>query len=395
MENSKMTSASADSSSAREASSQERAHALLSPSSAGRWLRCTPSALRESRVEEVSSSYSLEGSLAHALGAKKLKESLGLPTQKEEEEIEDLSPQYYCGEMEELIEGYAAYVSERRSERGGRLLVEQRLDLGHLVPESFGTADAIIASEGEVEIIDLKYGKGVKVSARENPQMKIYALGVIDLLDWKYDFERVRMTIYQPRLGNLSTWETTVSELTRWAEEELRPAARLAAAGKGLYSAGDWCRFCKIRESCRHLALESLQQWALHDDGRDAYTPEEKNWILEQLPRMKKWISDFEDSVLASALGGEKIPGYKVAEGRAVRKIVDPDGLRAVLSAEGFGEEDILRPREMRTLTDLEKLVGRSRFGKLAGETVRKGSGKPTLVPETDPRQEIELFPDL
>lgn len=217
-------------------------HALLSASSSHRWLECTPSALAESAYPETTSAYAEEGSLAHAICARKLKHALGLPHREEDTEIEELLD-YYSEEMEGHADKFvdhvlARYKEARRECPGARLLIETRLDFSFFVPEGFGTGDALIVTDGRIEVIDFKYGKGVRVDAVENPQMKLYALGALDEFDYRYTIDEVRMTIVQPRLGHLSEWSQSVETLLAWANEELHPLARLAFIGKGARHAG-------------------------------------------------------------------------------------------------------------------------------------------------------------
>ena len=236
------------------------AHALLGASSSHRWLHCTPCARLEAAVPDSGSSFAREGSLAHAMGARTLKRMLGLPHDGEDEEIAGLWDEFHTPEMDAHVEGYAGFVATRyadarkRAGDTGRLLpdilIEQCLDYSPWVPEGFGTGDAVIAGEGVLEIIDLKYGKGVPVSAMNNTQMMLYALGVYDLLDYAFGFREVVMTIYQPRLGNVSTWNMPMAGILRWAEEKARPAAELAWRGEGERKAGGWCRFCKVKAGC-------------------------------------------------------------------------------------------------------------------------------------------------
>lgn len=234
-------------------------HALLSASSASRWLHCTPAPVAESVYPDHSSAYAEEGTLAHAIGARKIKRALVMDHREEDEEIRQLSAAYHTEEMERHTDGYAQMVlGKLRSSilAGNRAEahIETRLDFSEYVPDGFGTGDATIAADGIMEIIDLKYGKGVKVSAVENPQMRLYALGALDRWDYAFDIRAVRMTIYQPRLDNISVWEETVASLREWADTTLRPLAMLASRGLGDRHAGKWCRFCKAKENCMELA---------------------------------------------------------------------------------------------------------------------------------------------
>lgn len=379
----------------KNAGAAEGKHALLGASSSHRWLNCTPSAVAESRYPDAGSDFAGEGSLAHAMAALELKRQLGRDTSEEEAEIAGLREAYHTGEMDEHVAGYVAYVDDRyrqaraRAARTGSLMpdicIEQRLDYSRWVPDGFGTGDTVIAGGGEVEIIDLKYGKGVEVKAERNTQMMLYALGAVELLDYLFDIDTVVMTIYQPRLGNVSTWSMPAAELRRWAEEELRPLAMLAARGKGLRCSGAWCRFCKAKGDCPRLAAESLETWQLNADA-EALGPSELADVLARLDTVADWVTAVKERALARALEGTAIPGYKVVEGRSVRKVTDPATLAERMGRDGIPEQSIYKPRELRTITELEKAFGRKKFAEYAEGCVAKPQGKPTLVPEADKR---------
>lgn len=388
----------------KETGKAERAHSLLGASSSHRWLHCTPSAMAEASYPDASSEFALEGTLAHALCARTLKQSLGMDTSGEEAEIAGLYDRWHTGGMDEHVEGYAAYVSdryrqarERAARRGGmmpEISIERRLDYSLWVEGGFGTGDAVIVSDGEVEVIDFKYGKGVEVRAERNTQMMLYALGAIDLFDYAYGVETVAMTIYQPRIGNLSTWSMRAADLRRWAEEELAPLARLAATGRGVRSSGPWCRFCKAKGDCPRLAAESLELWQLHEDS-GAISAEDLPRVLERLGAVSDWVKAVEERALARALAGESIEGWKVVEGRSVRKISDPERAAAILREHGAGDSEIFKPRELRTITDLEKAWGKKAFGAMMGDVIQKPRGKPALVPDSDRRKAMSAADDF
>ena len=372
-------------------------HALLSPSASHRWLHCTAAPRLEEGVEDKGSEYAAEGTLAHAYCAMKLKKFLGLPTDGEEKEIAELNDKYHTGEMDEYTDTYAAIVLEkynaaRAATADAQLLVETRLDFTDYVPEAFGTADAIIIADGTMEVIDFKYGKGVKVSAVENPQMMIYALGAYARFAFEYRIDNLRATIVQPRIDNLSEYEITVEELTAWAANVLTPAAEKAYKGEGLQTPGAWCQFCKVKNQCRALASKCKEVVAVDPK---LITPEElAKDVLPMVPIVKTWISGVEDFALAQALSGIQLPGWKIVEGRSVRKITDTDSVAAVLTKNGYKQNDIFKPVEMRTITDLEKLVGKKQFAAMCGEWINKPQGKPTLAPEGDKRKAIDPIAD-
>lgn len=386
----------------KEGQREERKHALLSASSSHRWLECTPSAIAESAYPDKGSDFAREGSLAHAIGAWKLKYRLGLDHSKEEAEIRELEDEFYSGEMDEHTDGYANYVMERYAEAGRRaraqgtakpeIRIEAQLDYADWVPDGFGTGDAVIIGGGMMEIIDLKYGKGVKVSAEHNTQLMLYALGAGILMDYAYDIHTVRMTIYQPRLGNLSEWEIPAGELTEWAERILRPLAGVAALGLGARKSGPWCKFCKAKGDCARYASDMISIYSSYP----ADVPQEKlPEILGKLPLMKDWISTVEQRSLDLALSGVRIEGYKLVAGRSVRQVTDPVGAAAALMAAGAEEDQVWRPRELRTLGDLEKAFGKKRFATVCGEYIEKRAGKPTLVPDSDKRDALNPSSDF
>lgn len=372
-------------------------HALLSPSASHRWLHCTAAPRLEEGIKDEGSDYAAEGTLAHAYCAMKLKEFLGLSTDGEKEEIAALQEKYGTGEMSEYTDTYATIVLEkfnaaRAVTPDAQLLVETRLDFSDYVPEAFGTADAIIIADGTMEIIDFKYGKGVKVSAVENPQMMIYALGAYARFAFEYRIDNLRATIVQPRIDNLSEYEITVEELTSWASNVLTPAAEKAYKGEGPQTPGSWCQFCKVKNQCRALADKCKAAVAVDPK---LITPEElAKDVLPMVPIVKTWISGVEEFALAQALSGVQLPGWKIVEGRSIRKITDTDSVADALTKSGYTQSDIYKPIEMRTITELEKLVGKKQFAALCGEWVNKPQGKPTLAQESDKRKAIDPIAD-
>lgn len=369
-------------------------HALLSPSSSYRWLHCAAAPRLEAMVEDKGSDFAREGSLAHAMGARALKRSLSQSHKEEDVEIEELFCDYHTGEMDEYVDNYVAIVLERYADarnttRDARLLVEAHLDFSSYVVDSFGTSDALIISDGAMEVIDLKYGKGVRVKADGNTQMMIYALGALLSYGFDYNIERVRMTIVQPRLGNLSSAEMSTADLLAWAENTLRPAAEAAYRGNGPQVPGKWCRFCKVKHTCRALSSSCTSLAGKYRDLRLLDAADLASEVLPHLSVIKTWVAGAEAYALELALAGTEVPGYKVVEGRSVRRITDPDGAYLSLLNCGYTKDDILKPTELRTITDLEKLCGRKHFADICGRYITKPAGKPTLVPVGDKREAI------
>lgn len=378
-------------------------HALLSPSAAHRWMNCTAAPLLERDVEDKSSTFAEEGTLAHAYCAKKLKEFLGLAVDEEKAEIAQLNEQYHSGEMDEYTDTYKTIVLEkfnaaRAKTKDAQLLVEVKLDFSHYVPDAFGTSDAIIIADGVMEVIDFKYGKGVKVSAVENPQMMIYALGAWDLFNFEYDIRKVRMTIVQPRIDNLSEFELDAADLLNWAVDELQPKANEAYAG-GKQKPGNWCQFCKVKANCKALSSMCIEAQQANPDPRKISKEVMESTILPLLSTFKTWLTGVEEYSLEQALSGVQYQGFKIVEGRSIRKITIPTAVMELLGKEGFAKEAYIKPTELRSITDLEKLICKKRFGAICAEYINKPQGKPTLVPESDKRpafnQAADDFKDI
>lgn len=375
------------------------AHALLSPSAAHRWINCTAAPRLEADVEDKGSEFAAEGTLAHAYCAQKLKAFLGLPTDGEAKEIAELNDRYHTGEMDEYTDTYKTIVLEkfnaaRAKTKDALLLIETRLDFSEYVPDAFGTADAIIIADGTMEVIDFKYGKGVKVSAVDNPQMKIYALGAYVKFSFEYKIDRVRMTIIQPRIENFSEWELSVSELMVWTDSVLTPKAQQAYKGDGPQVPGDWCQFCKVKSNCRTLTQKCIEAAKNHPDPKLISPNELASDVLPMLATVKMWLTGVEDYALQQALSGVQLAGWKIVEGRSVRKITDQEGAAVALNKAGYKTTEIYKPQELRTITDLEELTGKKLFAAICGDFIEKPQGKPTLAPESDKRPAIDPLAD-
>lgn len=354
-------------------------------------MHCTAAPRLEATVPDNGSSYAEEGTLAHAYCAKKLKSFLGHDTSAEEKEIAQLNDRYHTGEMDEYTDTYKTIVLEKYNAAkeetpDALLMVETWLDLSDYVPEAFGTSDATIIADGLMEVIDFKYGKGVGVSAIDNEQMMIYALGAYLRHSFEYTIDRVRMTIVQPRIDNLSEFEMTVADLLQWGEDKLRPAALEAFGKDGKQNPGEWCQFCKVKQTCRALAEKCVNVVKDNPDPR-LITP--KQMAVDVLPwiaNIKAWVSDVEEYSLKQALEGVSYPGYKLVQGRSNRKITDDMAVIALLSKEGYAESEYMKPATLCGIGDLEKLVGKKRFAVLCADYITKPQGKPTLTTEDDKR---------
>ena len=369
----------------------ERKHALLSPSAAHRWLNCTAAPLLEKDVEDKGSVYAEEGTLAHAYCAKKIKDFLKRDSSGEDKEIAELADKYHTGEMDEYTDTYKTIVLEkfnaaRAKTADAQLLIEVKLDFSKFVPDAFGTADAVIIADGLMEVIDFKYGKGVKVSAHDNPQMKIYALGAYEAFSFEYNITRVKMTIVQPRIDNLSEFETSISDLLWWTRTVLTPKAEEAFSGQGKQSPGAWCQFCKVKSRCKALAKTCVDTTTANPDPKLIGKEDMESVILPKLATIKTWLAGVEEYALEQALSGVEYSGYKIVEGRSIRRITDQEAVMSLLDKEGYAKETYVKPTELRSITDLERLIGKKRFASLCAEYITKPLGKPALVPDDDKR---------
>lgn len=266
-------------------------------------------------------------------------------------------------------------------------MTETKVDLSQWIPEGFGTTDVAIVADGTLEIIDLKYGKGVPVNAKDNPQLRLYALGTLELLSEVYDIEKVKMVIYQPRLDNVSIDATTAEELTSWGNLVVKPAAAEALSDDGKFKPGEWCQFCKARNECRARAEVFI---ALKDFKEKAFlSNEEIADILGYVDGLVKWADGLKENVLSRALEGEEFPGWKVVEGRSNRKYaVDDIEIAKAATAAGY-DEALIWERKLLTLSAMEKMMGKKDFERVLGKLVEKPQGKPTLAPESDKRPSL------
>lgn len=370
-------------------------HARCSASSAFRWINCPGSvALSEQCPDPGSSSYADEGTLAHSLGELKIRRLVSEISENQyKQKLADVqSGEYYDGEMDEATDYYAEIVLEEleAAGEGSILMVEQRLDLSRWIPEGFGTGDAVIISTTGhyIQIIDFKYGKGIKVEALENPQLRLYGLGAADLFEGLYDFDTVKTTIVQPRLDHVSSEECTLADLLRWAETDVKPMAAMAMEGAGHLAAGDWCRFCPAKAVCRERASANLGLARYEFRRPLLLTDEEIGEVLQKANELQKWAEDVSAYALDQALAGHHFAGWKLVEGRSVRKYADDLRVADALKAAGF-DEAMLYERKLYGITAMEKTVGKKRLTEILGDLIIKPQGKPVLVPESDKRDPI------
>ena len=360
-------------------------HAKLSASSAHRWMNCNPSANLEREFADRTSEAAAEGSAAHALCEHKLRKALKMRSTRP-------VSKYDSDEMEMYTDSYVEFVLERIELAKQHcmdpfVLIEQRLDFSCYVPDGFGTGDCLIVADKLLHIIDFKYGLGVLVEAAENPQMMLYALGALRLFDALYDIDTISMSIFQPRRENVSTWTITVAELEEWAEKTLRPKAELAFKGEGEFNPGPWCTFCKAAVKCRARAEEKLALAQYEFAKPPLLTDEEIEDILSRLDDLTKWANEIAAYAQDAAINhGKQWNGFKLVEGRSIRKYSDETAVVAAATAAGY--RDIYK-KSLIPITEMEKLMGKKTFAEVLGGLVIKPQGKPTLVPASDKRPAI------
>ena len=367
------------------------AHAVLSASGSKRWLSCPPSARLERKFPDKAGEAAQEGTLAHALAEARIRHWLGEISENGLAlRIDSIRHDaLYSPEMGEYVSEYVDLCIEKINEAQGVALVEERLDFSRWVKNGFGTGDMVIIGDGVLEIVDLKYGKGVPVSAEGNTQMQLYALGAIEQYGYIYDFDHVRMSIFQPRNGGLSTQLMSVDELLAWGES-IKPIAELAYEGKGEFKAGEHCRFCRAAVQCKALADYNLEIAKLEFRDADLLTDGEVSFVLERVDGLVRYAEKIKTFALAEALKGHKWPGFKIVAGRSNRRITDAVKAVKLLRGAGYADDVIYKPLEIQTITDLEKTITKKKFGEILGSVVEKPPGKPTLVPADDERPEYD-----
>lgn len=368
-------------------------HAKLSASGSHIWLNCPPSVKLSEGMPNEATPYTIEGTVAHKLAETWLGRIFKLISGAEfTQEFDQIKKsEYYCDEMQETITAYVDWVVEEFANiqaADKELMTEQRLDFSEWVPDGFGTGDVIIIADGVLTVIDLKYGKGVPVSAEWNPQLMLYGLGAYDSYSLSNDIHTVRMVINQPRLDSISEFEISVKDLLKWGEE-VKPIARQAMAGKGDQNPGEHCRFCKVKAVCRARA-EALEE--INSGKRDPrlLSDGEMAALLSKLDGVKSYIEDVKSYAQAEALEGHRWPGWKLVEGKSNRKYADPKKVEEKLLAEGFVKTVLYKDPELLGITAMEKVVGRKKkLETILKDLIIKPAGAPTLVPESDKRPEI------
>lgn len=373
----------------------DRAHALLSASGAARWINCTPSPRLEEEFAESESDFAAEGTLAHEFADLELNYQTGrIKLPKYNAAIGLLRRhEKYTDEMEGFVAEYVEYVLEqfnvaKKDTEYADLLIEEKIDLTYFVPESFGTCDSIIIANRIMQVPDFKYGKGIRVSAENNAQLMLYGLGALRANELMFAIDTVELVVYQPRINNISTWKISAEDLHKWGQDVVIPKAKVAFAGEGEQCAGDWCQWCRVKPRCKALAAQNLEI-AKHDFADpQLLTDEELIEVYMQIPGLTNWAKSIEDYVFKEALNGKKWAEHKLVAGRSNRKWTDEEAIQKTLAGKKFKRDQFLNIK-LKGIGDIEKLVKKANFDALLGEWVVKPEGKPTLVHESDKRQEI------
>ncbi len=359
-------------------------HAKLNPSSAARWIACPPSVALTQDMKEAPSPYAEEGTKAHAIAEQKLRKYINKSRKKivcDDKEMDGYTDDYH----DYVVEQYNA---AKKADPSAKLFIEERLDYSEWAKEGSGTGDAVIIADGTCHIIDFKYGAGEAVSAIENPQCRLYALGAINEYGMIYDFDKVITHIFQPRKNSISTEELTVEELITWGETVVKPAAELADKGEGEYNPGErQCRWCLAKDTCKARAKRNLKVFLDSGDDPALMGLDDIAMILPHIKEIETWCKSINSYALSQMLSGASIEGYKLVESSAKRKIIDETGLLHVLREQGYEDEALMK---LRSITDLEKLVGKKEFTTLSAGFVEKPKGSPAIAPLKDKRKPYE-----
>lgn len=370
-------------------------HAYLSASASHRWLACPPSAKLCANILDQASEYAQQGTDCHELCAYLVEKALGKDVIDPTENLT-----YYDAEMQNCAEEYRNYVLEQIEAakefcKDPQVMIEQRLDFSRWVENGFGTGDCVIVADEILQIIDYKHGLGILVSAGDdehggNSQMMCYALGALEVFGDIYDINQIKMTIFQPRRDNLSTYTISKEDLLKWADEVLAPTAQLAYVGKGEFNAGDHCTFCKVKATCRKRAEYNLELAKYDFEMPATLDDTEIAAILEKVNEMISWGNDIKDYALQQAQSGVHFEGWKIVEGRSKRKYTDENAVADTVKDAGFDPYE----KKLLGITAMSTLLGKKKFEELLGGLIYKPPGKPTLVPESDKRPAMNTAKD-
>ena len=370
-------------------------HAYLSASASHRWLACPPSAKLCANILDQASEYAQQGTDCHELCAYLVEKALGKDVIDPTENLT-----YYDTEMQNCAEEYRNYVLEqieaaKKFCKDPQVMIEQRLDFSRWVENGFGTGDCVIVADEVLQIIDYKHGLGILVSAGDdehggNSQMMCYALGALEVFGDIYDINQIKMTIFQPRRDNISTYTISKENLLKWADEVLAPTAQLAYVGKGEFNAGDHCTFCKVKATCRKRAEYNLELAKYDFEMPATLDDTEIAAILEKVDEMISWGNDIKDYALQQAQSGVHFEGWKIVEGRSNRKYTDENAVADTVKDAGFDPYE----KKLLGITAMSTLLGKKKFEELLGGLIYKPPGKPTLVPESDKRPAMNTAKD-
>ena len=389
-------------------------HALLSASSAHRWLACTAAPRFEEQFPNGTSDYAEEGSLAHSICELYARKHFTVMTNRKfNSELKKLQAKpHYSDEMLKTAEKYVDYLREKAMSYPTTPYVtfEVKVDFSDYVPEGFGTCDCVMIGGDTLHITDYKHGKGVEVSAEENPQMRLYALGALKMFAPVFgdSIKKVSMGICQPRITDDESEDgMTVEELREWGES-IKPRAKEAYDGPGTFCPGEHCRFCKGKAQCRaradqNTAFEDFKDFAIEGKAApelQALSPEtraviglppmlsdaEIGELLVRAEGLVQWYKDLWEYATQNILNGKEIPGWKVVAGKSNRAFKDVEEAFSKVIEAGY-DEALLYERKPITLTGVESLLGKAKFETLLKDCVHKPLGKPTLVPLSDKRE--------
>lgn len=380
-------------------------HAICSASSSERWLNCTAAPRYEQQFEPTTSEYAEEGRLAHALceleGRRRFDVTM---TEKEYNNTLEAIEQdkLYSDEMAHTAEFYVNYLAEKAMTFNSIPVVffELQVDFSEYVPSGFGTCDNVMIGGNTLRITDYKHGKGIKVDSHNNSQMRLYALGALEKFRLIYgdSIKTVITAIVQPRISDDVTEDIiSTDELLAWGES-VKEKAQKAFTGVGAeFVPGDWCRFCRGNSVCKARAAK----YSAFEDFKDCIPSAEKpkkptdnpclsdEEVADLLTRgaaIVEWYNDLCAYAQKAILDGKTLPGWKVVAGKSNRKFTDIEKVEEVL-IDTLNISNIYKPRELLTLTELEKKIGKKAFAEYLGPYVEKPVGKPTLVPESDKRE--------
>jgi len=377
-----------------------RDHVSLSASGSSKWLNCTPSAKLETKIEESTDSvYSIEGTIAHSLADIHLRFfNNEIDEKTHAKEIKKIqSHAMYSQEMEHEVQKYVDIIKEMYHDALGQksdveLFIEEKFEFSNFVRNVYCKIDAALVADGNVSIIDMKYGVGNKILAESNSQLMLYALGVLDKYDMLYDISSFHLTIIQPRLDHTSTFYITVEDLLAWGESHVLPRAEMAYAGKGDKCVGDWCKFCKAAPLCNALYKESLAV-SKHDfKDPDLIDDDTLFELSKQLPILKDWANSVQKYILSRAINGHQWPGYKLVEGKSNRRWKSEADVIDTLKSLYVDKPESYTNVRVKSITEIERLTGKKDFSSHFSHLLEKPQGKISLVHSSDPRRAINSF---